>query len=151
MRLKGAKKLIRKARRLQDLRSIRGDLMEAAIHIKSKIRRYPPPTEANMPRPGQSFYERGYGTRYASLAGNISPGSKTSEDLKKRWGIERRRSGFTVVIGNNASYAPFVHSEEKQAYFHGNRGWKTDKTVLEQEKDGVLRDLQVTIRRKLAK
>jgi hypothetical protein len=90
------------------------------------------------------WYERGYGVRY--IGGGGRP---VSEDLINRWTIKARNRGRTVVIGNNASYAVFVHSEEKQAHFHGQRGWKTDKQVLEDERDFIVNKMRLSIRETL--
>lgn len=84
---------------------------------------YPPPSLANDPgNPLGRWYERGYGIRYASGGGR-----QTSEQLGKKWFVSPQQRA--VVIGNTASYAPYVHSKDEQAAFHGERGWK----VLEDE------------------
>lgn len=160
MKIKGLDRLKRKARNLQQLDELRGEVRAGAIHVMGKIKQYPPATEANMPRtkvvrsPGGTtlstrtlpWYERGYGVRYPGGGGR-----PVSEQLGLRWTVRSLAGGLAAVISNNASYAVFVHSEEKQARFHGRRGWMTDKDVLEQEKDTIRKKLQVGVRRELAK
>jgi len=152
MEIKGLERLKRKARNLQQLDELRGEVRAAAVHVMGKIKRYPPASEANMPRTRVTdgsvrylpWYERGYGVRYPSGGGR-----PVSEQLGQRWTVRSIGKGLGAVISNNASYAVFVHSEENQARFHGRRGWKTDKQVLDQEKDFVAERLQVGIRREL--
>lgn len=155
MKIKGLDRLKRKARDLQELDELRGEVRAAAVHVMGKIKPYPPATEANMPRTEVTedggtrilpWYERGYGVRY--IGGGGRP---VSEQLGQRWTVRSLAGGLGAVISNNASYAVFVHSAEKQARFHGARGWKTDKQVLESERDFVAKKLQVGIRRELAK
>lgn len=154
MKIKGLDRLKRKARNLQQLDELRGEVRAGAIHVMGKVKQYPPATEANMPRTevvGGSarvlpWYERGYGVRYPGGGGR-----PVSEQLGQRWTVRSLAGGLGAVISNNASYAVFVHSEEKQARFHGRRGWMTDKDVLEQEKDTIRKKLQVGVRRELAK
>lgn len=103
-------------------RLMRPDLFQDALRIigmdiQAKTGRYPPATIANDPsNPRGWWYERGFGTRFASGASY-----HTSEDLGKKW--YTRTFPSYVEVGNTASYSPWVHGPE-QARFHGERGWK---------------------------
>jgi hypothetical protein len=77
-------------------------------------------------------------------------GRKTSESLGRKWTVATRDSGWSVLIGNNASYSPYVHDAEEQASFHAARGWVTDQQVLDQEKDYVLKFVMDGIRRDMS-
>lgn len=114
----------------QDLdRPMRGASKAVAAALQNIIAPYPRSTAANRPQgPGSRWYERGYGTRWMRVDGSIH-GRKTSETLGRRWGIASRgKSG--AVLGNIASYAPFVHDDEKQAEALKKIGWVTDKMAV---------------------
>ena len=124
--------------------AMRGATRAIAAELQGEIAPYPPTTEANRPRSDIAtrralpWYERGYGTRYLLKGGGMG-GRKTSETLGRRWGIERRGS-IGSVLGNIASYSPYVHSEEKQAKFHGRWGWVTDEDAVKKvERDGTIK------------
>jgi hypothetical protein len=63
---------------------------------------------------------------------------RTSETLGRRWTTRATDEGLTVVIGNNASYARYVHDARFQWRLHGLRGWRTAQRVLEDEQEHVL-------------
>jgi hypothetical protein len=84
-----------------------------------------------------NWYQRGYGQKWA-LKGGAVHGRKTSETLGRRWTQGERDEGLTQIIGNNASYGPYVQGE-KQAGFHRQRGWKTTQDVAESEGPKVTR------------
>lgn len=102
-----------------------------------------------MPTERGRWYERGYGTRWYSR-GKLQ-GRRTSQTLGRRWTISERNQGFTQVVGNNASYGPFVHSHERQAWFHRRRGWKTDEQVIEEESDTIVEFVEAEIRKVLSR
>ena len=148
--IKGMNKLLRKLDTLAKLKGAKRGLKAGALHVKGKIAKYPPSTIANSPgRPG-GWYERGWGSRYKRLDGVVT-GKKTSETLGRRWTTGEKNAGLTQIVGNNASYAPYVQSKEKQARFHKARGWLTDEQVLKQEGDEVLQFIQKEVDRDLAK
>lgn len=72
-------------------------------------------------------YQRGWGPIYPS--GRKSK-RKTSENLGKQWYV--KSTDFAAEVGNRASYSEFVHGE-RQAKFHGARGWRklSDETTKE--------------------
>jgi hypothetical protein len=140
--VKNLQRLVRKLNDLEKLEAIKPALQAAALHVKGVIAVYPPSSEANTP--GQKrWYERGYGPRWPG------GGRKTSEILGKRWTIKARDGGLTQVVGNNASYAVYVQSKERQAWFHAKRGWKTDREVLASERDQIVKLLTDSVRKVL--
>lgn len=98
-----------------------------ALEVQGEIAPYPPSTIANSPgNPTGRWYERGYGPKWRTKAG--VHGRKTSQTLGRRWAVRQR--GMGAVVGNAASYAPYVHNKPKQAGFHAQRGWQTDEGAL---------------------
>jgi len=127
VRLEGLDRLQRKLG--ADFRpTMRAATLAIAAEIQGKIAPYPPATEANSPA-RERWYERGYGPRWRTKDGGIA-GRKTSETLGRRWAIARY-GDIGAKLGNGATYSAFVHSAERQARFHGARGWKTDKQAVE--------------------
>jgi hypothetical protein len=103
---------------------------------------YPPETEANRPRVYPPYYyERGYGLIYNS--GMRLP---TSEQLNESWSAKIRIVGADTVEGTastDATYAPYVQSQQFQAWFHAARDWRTVETILDEM--GLPSDAQVTV------
>ena len=137
--IRGLDKLLKKIDNLGQLEGVKAGMKAAAVHIQGKISKYPPSSDAN--RPGKRWYERGYGSKWTRKDGSIG-GKKTSETLGKRWATSSRDRGLTQVIGNNASYAPFVQDAEKQAAFHKQRGWSTAQGVVDDETETVVKFIQ---------
>ena len=147
--IKGMNKLLRKLDSIEKMRGAKRGLKSGALHVKGKISEYAPSTAANTPgNPTGRWYERGYGPRWSRKDGSWG-GRKTSETLSKRWTTAERAGGLQQVLGNNASYAPYVHDAEEQAGFHGDRGWKTDEQVLREEGDEVLQFIQKEVEKEL--
>ena len=114
--IKGMKKLTRKLDTLAKLKGAKRGLKAGAVHVKGKIAQYPPSTTANSPgNPTGRWYERGYGPRWLRKRKGGVGGRKTSETLGRKWATRSLNSGLTQMIGNNASYAEFVHDAEEQA------------------------------------
>ena len=97
-----------------------------AESIKNRTRVYPPTTIANSPsNPSGHWYQRGFGTKYASGASY-----ETSQNLGDAW----RHLVFTPLVGastayaeiwNKATYSRWVHGgDEEQRPYHKARGWK---------------------------
>lgn len=109
--------------------------------VIAKVRPYPSDTMANSPlNPQGHWYERGYGTKFAS-----GRGYETSERLGDRWWY-RLIYGPGVKIGNAATYAGWVHGEEQTA-FHKERGWKRLLKTATDELDEIMRKIERQIDR----
>lgn len=126
--VKGLDKLIEKLERLGKADALKRPMTQAVQHLHDTIAEYPPSGIANSPMNGYSWYERGFGTRTRT-----GRAWNTSETLGRRWTEEVSANGQRGVVGNNASYAEYVQSAEKQAGFHAMRGWKTDEQVTREE------------------
>lgn len=107
-------------------------------HLRGKLAVYPPDTQANRPPGvnGYSWYERGFGTR--TITGRGYP---TSETLGRSWTTQVRGFGqnMRAFAGTRASYAPYVQDAERQAGWHGARGWVTVQEVLRNEEGWIQR------------
>ena len=116
--------------------------MAVAAEIQDRLAPYPPASEANDPsRP--RWYERGFGTRWRGGRG----GNKTSQMMNRQWDL--RAISTTAVLRNMATYSAYVHHDPAdggphQAWFHGPRGWRTDKQVIAQViSDGTVQEITV--------
>lgn len=107
--------------------TLRTPFAQTAADIKTHMKEYPPSTEANMPRPGHTYYKRGYGPIYVRVRDGGVTGRKTSQLLNKSWSTSSQFTANTakVTIGSRATYARYVHWGPKQARFHKARGWRT--------------------------
>ena len=128
VQVRGLKEAIKRLEKVGGPGALRRPMTRAVAHLHDRIAQYPPAGAANSPGNGYSWYERGFGTR--ARTGRAWP---TSETLGRRWTHEVSADGRRGVVGNNASYGPYVQSAEKQAVFHVQRGWKTDETVAKEE------------------
>jgi len=100
---------------------IKAATMEIAAAFQGVIAPYAPSSGANTAGRSPYWYQRGFGVKYPGGGGR-----QTSQTLGRKWSLES--AGPTSVnIINTASYAPYVHLAEYQAWFHAERGWKTDE------------------------
>lgn len=149
IKLENAQSILDKLGKLQALRWIKGLLRAAAEDVKGTVARYPPATEANAPRgwrPGGNnrWYERGFGPRWVRKDGSVG-GRQTSQTLGRRW---TTRVGDTwALIGNAASYAPYVHDADRQAWFHKRRGWPTIQDAGERAMEQLLAKAEQEVER----
>lgn len=147
--IRGLDELTRRLDSFKDLKKVIPALEAGANHLEGVVKEYAPKSEANKPGgPGSRWYQRGFGPRWARKDGTWG-GRKTSEVLRSRWAVQSKNHGLTWIIGNNATYAKYVHGEE-QAHFHKDRGWKTIFDVVKQESDTVLNFVKDRVDRILA-
>jgi len=121
-------------------------LLKSGYELRDWVKEYPAATEANSPkRPGR-WYERGRGSMYARRDGSVRV-VKASEMLNRRWAMTHTFTpqAAEVRIGNSASYARYVHDEEKQARFHTSRGWRTAQTAIKKFEAGIVRRISEAI------
>jgi hypothetical protein len=125
----------RVARKLDLLPAFSAGIGAAALHVKSVIAVSPPATDANRPGPyPKHWYIRGTGSFWTLKGGGIHS-KKTSETLGRKWTIATRNNGLTAVLGNNVSYAPFLHDAPSAAKWALRRGWLTVQEVARSETD----------------
>jgi hypothetical protein len=109
-------------------------LLAIAAALQNVIAPYPP-APSYIGR--LSWYERGYGPRWLHRDGGIG-GRKTSQFLNRSWYSEPRADA-TVVLGNRATYAPWVHGT-RQTKVNQEYGWVNVATG----KDRVVQDGTIT-------
>ena len=133
IKIEGLSELVKTLDDVRQLRFVKAALKAAARHIEAKVKKYPPATAANSPAgPGRGWYERGYGSRYMTVLGQVR-GRKTSEMLGRSWSTREEDDGLTQIIGTPVSYARYVHDIDQQSRFHFHHGWKTIQYIAEQE------------------
>ena len=108
--IKGLDKLIRKIDTLEKMDAVKGALRLAGKEIEKRMKKYPPEKP-------ESTYQR-------------------TKLLGQSWTTQTRDKGFTVIVGNNVEYGPFVQSQKDQAWMHKDF-WHTDEQVVEEDGDKV--------------
>ena len=134
--IKGLGKLIKKINKLEKMDAVKVALKNAATMLAGEMAEYPPETAAN--RPPTPFWIRGRGLQTAS--GNLYNSGNIANSWEKAKPTIRNK-GFTVAIGTNVSYAPFVQAHDRQARWMRDIGWQTDQQVLDDNKDEVKAEL----------
>jgi hypothetical protein len=142
MEIKGMEELIKKLEKLGKMSKVHAGLRAAGMYVKGKIAIYPPATAANQPGSG-SWYQRGWGIRYAG-----GGGKQTSEQLGKKWTSKYDKAKFEVIIGNNASYARFVQGPKgTQSKAMKKIGWTSIDTIAKEETKRVQEYVFEAVRR----
>jgi hypothetical protein len=134
-------------------RVISSGIRGIATELEGAIKPYGASGIWNSPEnPTGRWYERGYGPHWWVAGAGVSKkygeknqkaqrseilrkrrrgaihARKTSEFLNRSWHVEG--GGLRWRVFSNASYAPYLHSEEVQARWAKTRGWKSDAEVV---------------------
>jgi hypothetical protein len=99
------------------------------------LRKYPPATSANAPP--TPYYIRGRGTQYQTR------NTGTSERLGTQW--YTKPVDYGIEIGNRASYAKWVHSDEMQAGHIAPKGWRKLREATEEQMDKITKVYQAWV------
>ena len=151
--IKGLGNLEKKINSLAQMKAVKAALQNAGTHVKGEMARYPQRKHITIQQVGGWASEKQRRWFFAALrSGEIdvpyrrgqSPGT---EDLGQRWTVTTKDGGLTVVVGNNASYALYVQGDDKQSQMMKLIGWKTDKQVVEKEKDKMTGYLEKAIKK----
>jgi hypothetical protein len=150
VKIEGLDRLSHGLKRMQIKRILARVIREAAKDIKALMAAYPPEGPWNRPGPyPKRWYQRHKGPRWARKEGGFG-GRDTSEKLQKSWRHQSR--GLYAKIYTNVTYAPFVVSKEKQAWFHKRHGWHTDVDVVDEFKREKLdRRIELEVEKELKK
>lgn len=154
LRIEGFDELLRALERMPE---VGVPLMTRAMErslllLVSPLRKYPDATEGNRARtfqPGgdNTWYERGYGPRWARKDGTVG-GKKTSRNLGKQWATRTRifAQGSAVldvkgpviegVAGNTTFYVDYVQGDAQQPW-HKRHGWVTVDQALDEATPGI--------------
>jgi len=132
--------LIRALDKIGDPKLLKASFDAMGQEVIDKAGKYPSKSIANDPsNPSGHWYERGFGTRYAS-----GKGYQTSEDLGKRW--YQTTFPSYLEVGNLASYAGYVHgTDEEQMPYHKARGWKQLLATAEDVLPSIVEKLSAQI------
>ena len=70
--------------------------------------------------------------------------------LGREWttDVNRHYGGVRGTVGTNTEYAPWVQSQNFQAWMHKGR-WLTDEGAIQKKRKDIIRDFEGTIRRAL--
>lgn len=151
VRIKGLEQLQRKLKRIEDLEPIKRAVKDAGTHVREKVSKYPPRKYVSIQDIGGWASDRQRRFFFWALrTGRIevpyrrgqSPGS---EDLGQSWAVKTEKQGMSAVIGNDASYGPFVQDKSRQSRMHKAIGWKTAQDVADEEEDTVLKLIQQAV------
>lgn len=119
--VRGLDAITRKLDALGSPSVFRVPMAQAVQFVQDGVAKYPPSSSANTPKAHGGWYERGFGSKYRRLDGNVTT-RQTSETLGRRWTANVSADGKTGRVGNNASYVIYVQGE-RQAKWHKRRGW----------------------------
>jgi len=127
IRVEGAEELVAKLTKLEQMARVKAVIMNQARFIQGKLRDYP--TKATMSNPlikSNDKVRRGffYHLKHGNISVPYKRGGAGSEKLGSRWTVEARNTGWTAVVGNNASYAQLVQGSG-QTMQHAASGWLT--------------------------
>lgn len=125
--------------RLRRLAGLKNGLAAGALHLKSKLARYP--RQVSRPQPFVSERQRRYvmasirdGRLKVPYARGIDP---RSQKLGQSWTTREERDGLRQVVGTAAGYGPLVQSAARQTAYHRAGGWQTDDDVVNAERGTV--------------
>ena len=125
IRVEGAEELIAKLTKLEQMTRVKAVIAGQARFLQAKLREYP--RKAPMANPlirSNDRVRRGYfyHLRHGNITVPYQRGGPSSEKLGARWTVETRNTGWTAVVGNNASYAQLVQGPRQTAQ-HIASGW----------------------------
>ena len=144
--VKGIDELTRKLEKLNKLDGLKPAVRAAAIHAKGKMAVYPPRKKVTIQQIGGWASEKQRRWFFWALrSGAIevpyrrgqSPGS---EDIADKWTTAQPTlsdGGLTAKVGINVSYAHYVQGDGTQSRMMKMIGWKTDKTVLDENEQAI--------------
>ena len=130
---------------------LRNNIQRAGLEASNEVlnteglRNYPPATDANMPP--SPYYIRGRGMEYKSY------NDHRSERYGTQWNTRTR--GTIVIIGNRASYAPYLAGtkgktgDKGQAYHMAAKGWRRIWDVVQEKQGKIKRIYQAWVGRAL--
>ena len=125
IRVEGAEELIAKLTKLEQMTRVKAVIANQARFLQGKLREYPRkypmanPLIRSNERVRKGFF---YHLKHGNITVPYKRGGQNSERLGSRWAVEMRNTGWTAVIGNNASYAQLVQGS-KQTAQHIASGW----------------------------
>lgn len=98
-----------------------------AEDIRARMAKYP----GKVKRPiewASPAQRRAYFAKRRGMGPYVRQSDSWSERLGPSWATENR--DLDAVVGNKATYAPWVQSKERQQPMHRNTGWITDEDAI---------------------
>lgn len=134
--------------RLESAEPFKAGLKAMGGYLRGRMAVYPP---TDGTRPPQKFVsERQRRWFFAALNdGSLKIPYRRTGNLAKKWGQSEEDGGLTVIVGNDAGYAPFVVGHETQAVYMRSLGWKTTADVVEAEGDNAFRTFSAGFRQSM--
>lgn len=124
--------------KLESAEPFKAGLKAMGGFLRGRMSVYPPTDGNRPPQPFVSERQRRY--FFAALRdGRIKMPYRRSGNLAKRWGQAEADGGLTQIVGNDASYAPFVVGMQSQSSYMRSLGWKSTADVVEQEADNAFK------------
>jgi hypothetical protein len=151
--IQGADVIVRGLDKLSNFgQAMKPAIVRSADLVRAEVSQYAPSTSANLPVAGRTFYLRGTGPVYVRKTDGQHTVRKTSQMLNRKWSTKYRftSNDAEAIIGNNATYAPYVHDERKQARFHKARGWRTAQATVTKYRDRIRGFFEQAVRDALA-
>jgi len=149
--IEGLEEAIKKLEKIGKLEPVKAAIKAGGKYLKGRIARYPPRKHVSIQEVGGWASEKQRRWFFANLREGkidvpyrrgISPGT---ERLGQKWTEQIRDGGFTVVVGNNVSYARFVQKPGEQTSMMKKIGWKTTVQVADEEARKVQNDVKNAI------
>jgi hypothetical protein len=141
----------RVARKMNLLPAFIAGIQAGALEVEGVISKYPPSTNANVAGVyPKHWYIRGTGSFWALKGGGVHS-KHTSQTLGRKWTIAKLNGGLTASVGNNVSYAPFLHDGPSVAKWAPQRGWLTIQEVARSEAGPVREIVTLSIREEIKK
>lgn len=130
------------------LQIMEAPMERSLIKVENAAKEYPDP-----PAPGEWASKTHIGQKrafFALLRAGLITGKRTGS-LGRRWTKVIIRTGNDMEgrVGNNTTYGPFVMSEMFQARFHQGR-WRTERQIVRELRDEIVRDFEETARKAAA-
>lgn len=149
--IEGMEEAIKALEKMGNLEPVKAAIKAGGKYLKGKIAKYPPRKKVTIDEIGGWASERQRRWFFAALREGkievpyrrgISPGT---ERLGQKWTEQVRDGGFTVVVGNNVSYARFVQKPGEQTRMMQRIGWKTTVQVADEEARKLQSDVKKAI------
>ena len=99
-----------------------------AEDIRARMAKYPGKVKYPI-QWASDAQRRAYFAKRKGMGPYVRQSDSWSERLGPSWATENR--GLDAVVGNKATYAPWVQSKERQQPMHKNTGWVTDKDAIQ--------------------
>jgi len=149
IRIEGLERIRGKLRDLEPRQYMMGVMGECVSDVKDDIAAVPGPSHQPVIWPSAAYRAWYLGARRAE--GLPIPYSREtdpwSETLIGGWTTRVEQGGMRGVVGNRASYGPFVQDAPRQMAQHKATGWKTIQQTAKDMAPKVIKKVQEAVER----